>query len=128
MAVQVDIDWREKQVRGEVLGQIEKIVSESAYTGERVAKQKARVASGRMRGNIEVIKLGNTLYALQCLVEYAAANEFGWSRDYEVEVPDEEGGTTTEKRTASDPGKPFMRPGRDAGADYYRKRANEVFR
>lgn len=127
----VSIEWNEDAVKKDVYGTIDKIVSDSAYVGERVAKQNARVKTNRMRSNIEVVKLGAFLYGLQCLVEYAAANELGWSREYEVEieVPDEEGGgTRMEKRTASDPGKPFLRPGRDAGAEHYRKAAQKAFR
>lgn len=124
----VNIEWSEDAVKKDLYGTIDKIVSDSAYVGERVAKQNARFKTGRMRSNIEVVKLGAFLYGLQCLVEYAAANELGWSREYEAEVPDGEGGMTVETRTASDPGKPFLRPGRDAGAEHYVKSAQRAFR
>ena len=101
-----DGQWNGAAIQKTIHGAIGDIVHESAYAGERVAKQEARVDSGQMRAATHATITGPASAVLQNDVEHSIYNEFG--------------------RTG-DPGKPFMRPGRDAGKAHYQKRAKQVF-
>lgn len=91
--------WHFDRRRAEamILAEAGEIMVGGAYTAERVAKENARVDTGRMRAGTHTEIVSQSEAWVYNDVEYSPENEFGHD---------------------SDPGKPFMRPGMRAGGAY----------